>query len=194
MNDKLRLLGLDIETTGSDFKPDIKTIQIGVFDPKTKRLFRMDVGWPDGTFTMVPEATAVHNIPKERILAASYAATVDYALLEFLTSLGVGAKQGIAVGFNVGSFDMTFVRRDLPNSASLFSYRTIDLNAVCFAIGEATGIDWKRIKDVAVADAKARLRVLVPDLKAHDAGYDAMEAVLVFEFLTTSIREKREPQ
>ena len=190
--DRLRILGVDIETCASAFVLRNKLVQIGVFDSETRQLFRMDVGWKDDEFdTDLEVVEKVHHISRERTLASPPASTVDATLIAFLDKLGVGPKRGIAVGFNVAGFDMNFVRRDLPFSAARFSYRTIDLNAICFAIGKATGVPWERIKKVAVQAAKEELAMMVPDLKAHDAGWDAMCAVLVFEFLAHSIREKK---
>jgi hypothetical protein len=183
----LRLLGLDIETTGSEFRPEIKTIQIGVYDPVTGDLFRGDVGWPDGSFVMVPEATAIHHFTYERIVAAPSARIVDESLTAWLTDHGVVAKRGIAIGFNVGAFDMPFVRRDLPLSGQHFSYRAVDLNAICFALAEARGVDWQRIKKNAVGVARAELLKSYPQLGPHDAGWDSVEAVLCYRYLVQLI-------
>lgn len=191
-NDKddapLVFLGVDIETTGSSFVPNIKTIQLGAFDPKTRDIFREDVGWGEGVFIMDPEATAVHGISRERILAAPSARNIDEQLYAWLTEHGAKPRRVIPIGFNVGAFDMPFVRRDFPKSATLFSYRTADLNAICFALGAAHEVDWRRFKTVAKSYAKACASGLVPDLKEHDAAYDAVEAWFCYEYLVGLVR------
>lgn len=186
--DELHYLGCDIETTGSEFKFEHKTIQIGVYDPKTQTLFREYVGWNEGTFEMEPEATAVHKIPREMILAARPASEVDTMLLNWLVSRGVRAKRGIIVGFNVGVFDMPFVRRDLPTASRHISYRCVDLNAILMSMAVATGVSWLKLKEKAKAYARSVLATEMPDLTQHDAGYDAREAILCWQWCVAQLR------
>jgi DNA polymerase III epsilon subunit-like protein len=189
----VRFLGCDIETTGSDFTDRIKTINIGVYDLLTGDLFRSDIGWPEGSFDMVSEASAVHGITKERILSAPSALSVEMDLDRWLDAHGVGLKRGIAIGFNVGVFDMPFIRRDLPVAAARFSYRCIDLNAVCFALAESLDVSWMSVKEKAKKAARNQMVFTgspVSQLKPHDGGWDAMEAALAYKFLVVWMRGK----
>jgi len=187
----VRFLGADIETSGSDFVDRIKTIQIGVYDLVTGDLFRSDIGWPDGSFDMVPEAMAVTGFTQERILGAPSAASVDNRLLQWLDEHNVKVKRGITIGFNVGIFDMPFIRRDLPLSAERLSYRCIDLNAVCFALADSMNVSWMSVKEKA---KKAARRQMTYDgspfnhLQPHDGGYDAGEAAFAYKFLVVWMR------
>src|SRR5271155_3016324 len=130
MTDPLVFMGLDIESTGSERPPTRQLIQIGVAS-QTGFVFTSDVGHPHGEFEFDPEARKVNGFTDERVEAGPRPLVVDERLTEWLRARDVKAKRGIAIGWNVGSFDMPFVRHYLPRSSKLFSYRTIDLNAVC---------------------------------------------------------------
>lgn len=178
----MRFLGVDIETTGSDFTDRIKTIQIGVFDTETGDLFRSDIGWPEGLFDMVPEATAIHGFTIGRILKAPSAHEVDEHLSRWMAEHGVTEKRGVAIGFNVGGFDLPFVRRDLPEASRRLSYRSADLNAICFALAAAKGLSWMSVKETVKKEARLEASIRTT-LQPHDAAYDAMEAVYAYRCL-----------
>lgn len=188
-----------------------RLIQIGVAFNATET-FVSNIRWPEGTFDWEPEAAAVHKLKIEDVTerpwllddeAGDYnremserAAGVDLRLSEWLRekfeARGVGGRNGVPVGFNVVGFDMPFVRRDLPRTAAMFGYRGVDLNALCFMMGHAnekwtklTGrnkerIGWKAWKTRAKSHAA---EVLGYD-NSHDAGYDAQQAILAFEWLS----------
>lgn len=190
----LVLLGLDIETCASEFQSDNKLIQIGVSlldarDPQGARLtFLSDVGWPDGSFVMNLEASAVHGISRDRVLSADRAELVDACLFQWLLDNGVNAKRGIMIGHGVSYFDAPFIRRDLPRTATLMSYRSVELNAVIFTIAHALNMDAAKLKSAAKEFALQDLSKTHPSLHAHNALYDAIEACLVFDYLTALIR------
>jgi hypothetical protein len=194
MND-LMLMGLDIETTMSDAPPRGRLLQIGVcmVADRLKPMlagakFGSDVGYPDYTLMeRSAEADKVHGITLERIGRAPSVWDVDRELTLFLVGNGVGPQRAIAIGWNVGGFDMPFVRFYLPVAAQRFSYRTIDLNSVCMTLGEARGIPWKNLKDKSKAYAAEWIRATHPDLGPHDARYDAMEAVACWRWLVSEI-------
>ena len=195
MSDDLVLMGLDLETTMSDPPPRGRLLQIGVclIAERWKPLlsgakFVSDAGYPDfKTMERSAEADKVHGITLERIGRAPSIWDVDRELSLFLLTNGVGPKRGIAVGWNVGGFDMPFVRFYLPMSAQRLSYRTIDLNAVCMTLGSARGIPWTELKKRSKAYAREWICATDHELHAHDAGYDAMEAVLCWQWLVSEI-------
>lgn len=177
-----RFVGLDIETTGSGGPEVYKMIQIGVAI-RDGPLFRQDIGWE--TWNETEEAKAVHGITRERILAAPPAYHVDGFLKGFLESSLPGTTgRLIPVGWNVGSFDMPFVRAQLPQSAKRFSYRSVDLNSVCYTAALLLEVDPKDLKDEAKRDSRER----ITDSHPHDAGYDAQAALIEWDYLIYRIR------
>lgn len=218
-------IGLDGEMSGNDHsrehygKLPHRLIQIGVAFNATET-FSATIRWPEGTFDWEPEAAAVHNIPIEDVTERHYltdstshvidgtdwelemedrAAGVDWRLSTWLRekfeARGVNGRNGVPVGFNVAAFDMPFVRRDLPLTASFFGYRAVDLNSLCFMMGHAnekwtklTGrtkerLGWKAWK----TRAKAHAAEVLGHDNSHDAGYDAQQAILAFEWLSEQI-------
>ena len=78
---------------------------------------------------------------------------------------------------------MPFVQKLLPHTFSLFSRRTVDLNALCFALdgkvdnGMPVKVDtWKK---------RAKLYAIekIGYENQHDAGWDAMMHLYSFEYL-----------
>lgn len=188
-----RYVGLDIETTGSDVNKH-GLIQIGVFVSKqdssmTGELFVSDVRpWP--WVEHDEQATAVHRISRERQFVAPPSEVVDVRLCEWLTRHDIGVGKGShavhPVGFNVGSFDMPFVRKFLPHAFERFSYRCVDLNTLLFGMHEAFGdaFDFTTMKKRAKNAAEKYLSTqhgLSP--MWHDAGYDAAASYYAWRFL-----------
>lgn len=179
----LVLIGLDGEMTGSGSPEEFQLIQIGVATLSGAR-WQSDIG--HSQYNSSEEAMKVNGFTDERVKAGPPETVVDGWLNQFLAEHKVLEKRGIAVGWNVGSFDMPFVRRYLPQSAKRFSYRSLDLNSVCFTIGEATGRTWQSVKE----EAKAAAVKTIGFEKWHDAGYDAMAAIRAWEHLRDMITRK----
>ena len=106
------------------------------------------------------------------------------------------------VGWNVAGFDRRFLRRQLPLLNGVFSYRTLDLNAVVFAMTEAgmhapTGRAWTydRLKrDVKTHAADYARTILGYEEAWHAAGYDALCSLLAYERLRSLLRPSTTPE
>lgn len=181
-----KIVGLDIETSGADnTNPKHRVIQIGVAFG-TMAVVSRNVGWARDEFEAEPTATGVHGISEDEVVLAPSAERVDGQVAEWIGERGVGHGDLIATGWNVGSFDLPFVKRDLPETAKYVSRRTIDLNALCFALSQASAhnFDWWK------KEAKrAAVRVLGLE-KWHDAGYDAAAALASFLWITEQLRPR----
>jgi oligoribonuclease (3'-5' exoribonuclease) len=173
--EQVMIVGLDIETTGLDiFKHGI--VQLGI--AKRDAVFAMDVHVGDD-IEREAEAMIVNGFDDERIAAASCATRVEAYALEFL-----GAETGItAVGWNVGSFDLAFIKRVMPALAAKFSHRSIDLNSQCDVARYVTGRTVADIKESAKKYAEAKLDVLYGGTKWHDAGYDAAASLHAYDYI-----------
>jgi hypothetical protein len=98
----------------------------------------------------------------------------------------------VAVGWNVGAFDMPFVRDALPMTCPLFSRRTADLNAVCFTLGGALHLGgstpkWSTWKRLAKEAAQSSLLAAGVATDWHDAGYDAVASLAAWNWLRDRI-------
>ncbi len=187
------LLGFDLETTGSDPLNDLP-IQIGfaVRRNDTIRMFRMDIGgWAWKTMPWSTEAFGVHGITKERLMNALHYRMVDTLASEWLgQNLGGLSRNKVhATGWNVAGFDLPFLRRFLPKSLACISYRTVDLNAPLLLAADSNA-RFRKIKSGLKKRAQAtaeewiearRDLVEEADMTWHDAGFDAITALLVAE-------------
>ena len=157
--------------------------------------FGSDIGWQVGDYTYEQEALNVNGFTHDRIISGPPAAEVDEAMYKWLTEHGIGPRDGVPVGFAVGSFDMPFVRETLPKSADLFTRRCVDLTAICFAIEEArrtfeqtpnNALMRSRWKQPSRA-AKAYAEKVMGKAQWHDAEFDAIAALLCFQYLSSEI-------
>lgn len=188
-------IGLDLETSASDIYKGAKLVQVGVAirhlnSPGVAVFSRTvnpgDMYWED-------EAAAVHNIPRDVIEAADAPEFVDKAVYQWLIEQGLTKDRrikNIPVGFNVSGFDMPFVKQSLPLTHSLFSRRTADLNAICFALhNEELSADEhkKRAKEYAYQKIASDT---VLGFQPHNAGWDAAMHIYCFEFLQKQVHQK----
>jgi hypothetical protein len=189
----LLIAGVDCETSGNDLDLGARLIQIGLALPTDEGLsvFSSLVGWPEDSWdgsSWSSEAESVHGITRARLAAAPDPFSVDAQACDWLTNRGarVGSRLILSVGFNVGSFDHPFIARYLPATRALLSHRCIDLNSVLFTFDgwhpdAEEGWDWLRWKSSMKADVASALRD--HEGAAHDAGWDAAEALLSWRWL-----------
>jgi oligoribonuclease (3'-5' exoribonuclease) len=165
-------LGCDVETTCSAMPPEGQIIQVGVA-LKNGDTFVSDIN--PGWFKFTEEARKVNGFTDERVRAAPPAAEVDERLSKWLKERGCTENCIVPVGLNCGSFDTPFLRYYLPKTMKLFSYRSVDLNAVMFTLAEVSGVLFKVIK--------SRAKDFAANPQPHDAGADAKEALMMWDYL-----------
>jgi hypothetical protein len=181
-----RLIGLDGEMSDSELADGAVLIQIGVAFDATER-FSALLGWTD-------RAMAVHGIDPLAIAAADPPAEVDAQLEQWLLARGADSDKRalVPVGYNVGAFDLPFVAAYLQRTSQLLSRRVVDLNAFCLAYegrvpyegSLPTFSGWKRL---AQRYATKKLAAVGLEENLHDAGYDAVSAILQVEFFTSLV-------
>lgn len=191
------VFGLDGEMSAADLAAGGRLIQIGLAahlgpdgtpDPAPAVFSSLvnpgpDLAWDD-------RAAAVHGYALADVHAAPPAADVDAAACSWLAAHALaGERRGIAVGFNVGAFDLPHLAAVLPRTARLFSRRTIDLNALCFTLdglpyGGASAPSWSGWKRMATTYAEREIAASAAHAQsAHDAGYDALLHLHAWRFL-----------
>lgn len=196
----LIFVGLDGEMTGTTKKGEgqasekYQLIQIGLSVEAVgmpNATFVSDIGY--ASWNETKEAMEVNKFTAERIRAGPSGLKVDAEALTWLESkLGSGIRDLHAVGWNVGSFDLPFVQKYLPNLGDRFSYRSVDLNSVVYAIvgPEGTFEEYDGLK----AKAKQYAEKELGEARWHDAGYDAAASLLAFRFLCEYARGKRDAE
>ena len=191
------LIGLDGEMSDSELDKGAVLIQIGVCDDYGNT-FESLIGHEPGWYKS-EQASAVHRIPDYDVLNAYPAIDVDIRLRRWLEGRlddarargeHTGIRPFVPVGWNVGGFDMPFVRKFLPVSCELISRRSLDLNALCFAFEDARvtyhgeRLSFSKWKELAHYYAG----LVLPGENWHDALFDAQAALEAYNFLTGSFR------
>jgi hypothetical protein len=201
---RFEFVGLDIETSGGPYQKPGEKPTFQVYQPIQIGLARLAddpyygaagsvpewmsslIGYAYGKLAWNPKAAEVHKIPREAILLADSPARVDQKLVEWLDEHKIGKV--VPVGFAVTNFDMPFVREYLPEFSKRVSMRGVDLNAIVFALSAVTGMGFDSIKNAAKEYAQRMIAQNTSNtMQAHDAGYDALQAIYAFEFFRRGI-------
>lgn len=186
----MTFVGLDIEGTRGDIHG--RVIQLGVAYSLT-HVDMTPIRWPRAELEhhgqWQTEAEAVHGIPKEMCYLQSVVDKADVHALDrwfegvFRDVYHYEERQLIAVGFNVGGYDLPILRRDMPKMAKFFHYRTLDINSVLFMDAKRQHKDFKEHKDLVIAEAVRRLEAMAYPSHRHNAGYDARMALMCMQVL-----------
>lgn len=172
------IISLDLETSGVDIEKGVTILSIGMVHLATGAEFYREA--KHDLLVVEPRASRVHQLDMNSldIGEKETLASIDLLARLWLGDVTKVEKQHrlISLGWNVAGFDMPFVRKFLPKTASQFSYRSIDLNAVLFAEDVVRGR--------ALLETKRMYKKLFPNANAHNALADAKAAAHVFEQYT----------
>ncbi|MCP4902324.1 MAG: hypothetical protein GY906_35605 [bacterium] len=182
----LQIIGLDFEASGSDPWGKHAPTQVGLaFGDEMASWFFKWSQWDD-SYEWDEEAYKVHQVEQDALNKMGWPAfVVDAHATSWLAGrLPKGGRMNrLAVGWNVAGYDRQFVTRHMPGLNSMLSYRTIDLNALCFALEGMGGHDWKYWKRA----AKQFGNQFIDETNRHDAGIDARVALFELDFLRRKI-------
>lgn len=175
---------VDIETTGLEWHRGHKTIQIGIYLPKTDESVAFSMGWRRGEYSYDPKAMDIHMIPHITIQAGEAPEFTDESMTEWIRSRSDSEERHVPVGWNVGSFDMEFLKQHAPEFASLFGYQCLDLNSVVFNHNLMFDSDKREIKNAARAHVEEMAKERPPyEVRWHDAKFDAWASWAALEFI-----------
>jgi oligoribonuclease (3'-5' exoribonuclease) len=147
------------------------------------------------------EAESIHGITQEEALSGREQGLVDEELEAWLQQISgtTNRRRIVPVGFNVGSFDMKFIKKFLPKSYTYFTRRSVDLNGVCFSMDgmerydlPRTSEEWKELS-ITYGRFLATSTGETAHLQAHDAEFDAWVHVHAWIFLREAMRGNHLP-
>jgi hypothetical protein len=177
-------VGLDGEMSSSELDRGGRLLQIGLALENGASYSAMI---NPGEMLWDEKAVSVPGFTRDMLPLMPNFEDVDRNAYEFLVAQGADPRRRtktVPVGWNVGAFDMPFVRTTLPATYSLFSRRTVDLNAICFALDGEDNLNfesWKKLsKEYAIE------KIGYED--AHDAGWDAKMSLYCFEYLSNNLK------
>lgn len=188
IKDKIIFIGLDFETSAGDVVVGAP-IQIGLsvkrsleggYDTQAWYIGGWD--WKSGEYKWDEGSAKIHNIPQSTLETADNVFEVDVFASAWLLPYVKGYERmnRIAVQWNVGSFDRQFVSKHMPCLNRILSYRTLDLNSVCFFLANRLGESFENLK----RKAKEYAQEVVGAEAWHDAGFDAVTGLVQFDYLS----------
>jgi hypothetical protein len=169
--------------SSSELSEGGKLIQIGM---STSDGYQLSMKINPGECQWSERAFEVHGITLESLQKESLPNEVDGRVYDWLIAIGADTNRRgktIPVGFNVGAFDMPFVKDSLPKTYSLFSRRTVDLNALCFALDYSLDNGMPMKAETWKKRAKAYAIEKIGTENQHDAGWDSLMHIYCFEYL-----------
>lgn len=199
-------VGLDLETSGIDHDISVP-IEFGLAIPtpggvQELATYNLRIGgwkWADDPWlTRVGQPTwewnyqsaKIHNITKEELENVQPVADVDEFVRQILDDHHSPTRNDKAVycmiGWNVAGFDRPFVEKHMPLTFERFSYRTIDLNAICYALAEPNVRSYDTIKNR--SKQYGADKVGGPEM-AHQAGWDAATSFYAYLYLRDLVRQ-----
>lgn len=171
----MNFVGLDIETTGLDMWKKHRLIQIGIAFHRQNVICHDVQPW--GIVKFDPEAMKVNGFTEERVAAAEFQMVIDNSIYNELMNMGHSPNAQLTpVGWNVGPFDLPFVKAELPRTAKFFSHRVVDLSSIAMFLAGGSD-DWRKRKD----EGHKTIEEILGEVKWHDAGYDALAALIQWD-------------
>lgn len=188
-------IGLDCETSSRSLSSGGKLIQFGIsfyssdggFYTFSDYVRNEEMAWDS-------EAELIHGISYDYLADKRSAVDVDNDLYTIIKDIKSSNYNLVAVGYNVGSFDLPFFNEAFPLSMSLFSHRVVDLNSLCFLLdsvySDPKGLTHSWSKPYLKDYAHSYMLSSGVNLQAHDAGYDAAEAIISLGFIQKVLGER----
>ena len=192
MSSKIIPIGLDIETSTSNPQTGC-ILQIGIAHFKDDKIVTKEwlVNYPTSFWdeeNWSNESGLVHKISKDKLQSDGLnIKDLDQLAYTYLKNLHLEGLF-IPVGFNVGSFDLLFIKKEMPKLNSLLSHRTIELNSLFLLhsrIGEKIKENWGENKNAVISNQISKLK----ENKLHSAGFDAKLALLILDQFSVSLVE-----
>lgn len=186
MKDNIMLIGLDFETSTGDHR-NLSPIQIGISMPNGQE-FESLIALPDEHVWSM-NSQAVHGIEMKELEGAPSIFEVDIRasafMFDILKEWSAPRMNRVAVGWNVGSFDRRIVYDYMPNLNNILSYRTLDLNTVCYFAADILGDSYARIKQKVKEEAAAE----IGEDNWHNALFDARAGLLNYQMLVELVAQ-----
>lgn len=185
----MNIISLDIETTGLD--PDKhNVISIGAVNSIDDDEFYREIYYKDLYVSAKTQAFLKIDFSKIENVQRS---EPFIAICDFNTWLirQYNYKPIIAMGLNVGSFDLQFIRKlsqsvNSPGTMELFDYRSLDLNSVMMYLSQFSKLcftDFKKEKTTQAINVLKSMKPEIYKLGAHHALFDAWFNVYLWGIL-----------
>lgn len=167
-------LFLDIETSGVDpAKHSILSIGIviKVNGSESYISFYEEIKYDE--LVISPDAMGVNNFDFTNQQNRISLEKADNKAYDFVKKYFSKTNKAMAIGLNIGEFDLMFINRHMPKLASLIDRRSVNLNSLIYLVADMNSIDFKDLKEDLSDKAAVSTDALALGLKKHNALYDA---------------------
>ena len=178
-------ISFDLETSSSDPNHG-EILTLGAVNFHTGEELYLEFKHPFGLW-IEPKAIEVNKVSVAQLyrVGTTYEEG-DTKVLEWLKRQGAEVK---ALGLNVGSFDLAFLKGRLPKSSKAFGYRCVDLNSVFESAAWENAASFESIQQQALRRASEWAEKKKPELYHHHALFDCYTNCAAFASVTGRIPE-----
>lgn len=167
----IKLLSLDIETTGL-LPEQGQILSVGLVDYDTGKSAYWQI--EHALYSVTSEALRVNRIDLATWKGCPLQ-QASYGIRQFIED-NYANKIVIPLGLNVGSFDMTWMRKYMPTAVEVIGHRSLDLNSLIASESIDTNAPFQHLKDLYTDLAYSKVKnsmVVSDDLDSHHALFDA---------------------
>lgn len=171
----MQRLFLDIETSGLDpSKHSILSIGIVVSSDGLEdyQSFYEEIKYDE--LVISPDAMAVNNIELTNQEGRISLEKADNKAFDFVKKYFSKADKPMAIGLNIGEFDLIFISKYMPKLSSLMDRRSVNLNSLIYFLADINSLEFIKFKQDLSEKASIPLDNLALGLKKHNALYDAL--------------------
>lgn len=168
-------LYLDIETSGVDpLKHSILSIGIVITINGFENYlsFYEEISYDE--LVVEPGAIEVNRIEFKNQIGRIPLEKADNKAYDFVKKYYSKTEKAIAIGLNIGEFDLLFINKHMPKLASLIDRRSVNLNSLIYFIADINSVDFLKLKEDLSAKAAVNVDNIGLGLKKHNALYDAL--------------------
>lgn len=167
-------LFLDLETSGTNpEKHSILSIGIVVLQNEDENplTFYEEIKYDE--LIIAPDAIAINEFDFKNQDGRIPLEKADNKAFDFVKKYYSKKNTAMAIGLNIGEFDLLFINKYMPKLASLLDRRSVNLNSLIYLLADINSIDFITLKQELSEKAVIQVDKLAMGSKKHNALYDA---------------------
>lgn len=167
-------LFLDLETSGTN--PEKHSIlSIGIValqnEDEPPSTFYEEIKYEE--LIIAPDAIAINEFDFKNQDGRITLEKADNKAFDFVKKYYSKHKKAMAIGLNIGEFDLLFINRYMPKLASLLDRRSVNINSLIYLLADINSTDFITLKQDLSEKAVIQVDKLAMGSKKHNALYDA---------------------
>lgn len=167
-------LFLDIETSGTNpEKHSVLSIGIVILqnEDNTPSSFYEEINYDE--LIIAPDSIAINEFDFKNQDGRIPLEKADSKAFDFVKKHYSKRNTAMAIGLNIGEFDLLFINKYMPRLASLLDRRSVNLNSLIYLLADINSIDFITLKQDLSEKAVIQVDKLAMGSKKHNALYDA---------------------